>query len=240
MLRTSRIHSRVTGASEAVNGDVLAPGPRGWHPHREPRTEDPMDHRILTTSIVATLLACSACSGPTKTERRPFMSDNPVVVIETNKGTITAELWADRSPGTVRNFLAYTDEGFFDGLIFHRVIPGFMIQGGGFDPDMTQKAAKANIKNEASLFARNDRGTLAMARTPDPHSASSQFFINLAKNEFLDFKEPTQQGFGYCVFGAVIDGMDVVDEIAKVPTGYKGPHGDVPIQAVIIISIKRK
>ena len=168
------------------------------------------------------------------------MSDNPMVVIETNKGTITVELWADRSPGTVRNFLAYVDESFYDGLIFHRVIPGFMIQGGGFNPDMSQKTTKANIKNEASAFARNERGTLAMARTPDPHSASSQFFVNLSNNEFLDFKEPTNQGFGYCVFGKITDGMDVVDDIAKVPTGYNGPHGDVPTEPVIITSIKRQ
>jgi len=195
---------------------------------------------ILTSSIVVSLLTLTACSGAAKTERRFIMSDNPMVVIETNKGTMTVELWADRAPGTVRNFLAYVDEGFFDGLIFHRVIPGFMIQGGGFTPDMTQKATKPNIKNEASAFARNERGTLAMARTPDPHSASSQFFINLVKNEFLDFKEPTQQGWGYCVFGKVIDGMDAVDAIAKVPTGYSGPHGDVPTEPVIITSIKRQ
>jgi peptidyl-prolyl cis-trans isomerase B (cyclophilin B) len=195
---------------------------------------------FLTLSIVVSLLTLAACSGATKPERRFIMSDNPMVIIETNHGTMTVELWADRAPGTVRNFLAYTDEGFFDGLIFHRVIPGFMIQGGGFTQDMTQKATKPNIKNEASAFARNERGTLAMARTPDPHSASSQFFINLTKNEFLDFKEPTQQGWGYCVFGKVIDGMDAVDAIAKVPTGYSGPHGDVPTEAVIITSIKRK
>ena len=195
---------------------------------------------ILTTSIAAALLLSSACSGPAKTERRFIMSDNPMVVIETSKGTLSVELWADRSPGTVRNFLAYVDDGFFDGLIFHRVIPGFMIQGGGFDPKMAQKETKANIKNEASAFARNERGTLAMARTPDPHSASSQFFINLARNEFLDFKEPTQQGWGYCVFGKVVDGMDVVDAIAQVPTGYNGPHGDVPTEPVIITSIKRQ
>ncbi len=194
----------------------------------------------LASSFVVASLALFACSGPTKTERRPYMSDNPMVVIETNKGTITVELWADRSPGTVRNFLAYVDESFYDGLIFHRVIPGFMIQGGGFNPDMSQKTTKANIKNEASAFARNERGTLAMARTPDPHSASSQFFVNLSNNEFLDFKEPTNQGFGYCVFGKITDGMDVVDDIAKVPTGYNGPHGDVPTEPVIITSIKRQ
>jgi len=198
-----------------------------------------MVRKILATFIITALPALAACSGPAKEERRPYMSDNPMVVIETNKGAITAELWADRSPGTVKNFLAYADEGFYDGLIFHRVIPGFMIQGGGFAPDMTQKPTRANIKNEASAFARNDRGTLAMARTPDPHSASSQFFINLTDNEFLNFKEPTQQGFGYCVFGKVFDGMDVVDAIAQVPRGHKGPHGDVPTEPVIITSIKR-
>lgn len=199
-----------------------------------------MVHWTMTTSIVAALLVVQACSGPTVNERRFYMSDNPMVIIDTNKGTLTVELWADRSPETVRNFLAYTDEGFFDGLIFHRVIPNFMIQGGGFTPDMSQKPTKANIKNEASAFAKNERGTLAMARTPDPHSASSQFFINLKDNGFLDFTEATQQGWGYCVFGKVIEGMEVVDVIAQVPTGYSGPHGDVPTEPVIITSIKRQ
>ena len=201
--------------------------------------EDPMKRTFLTITIVAALLAATACSSATPKKRRPYMSQNPMVVIETNKGTITAELLADRAPGTVKNFLDYASEGFFDGLIFHRVIPNFMIQGGGFTEDMSQKPTKANIKNEASQFARNERGTLAMARTPDPHSASSQFFINLSDNAFLDFKEPTQQGWGYCVFGKVIDGMDVVDAIAKVPTGHSGPHGDVPKEPVIITSIKK-
>ena len=198
-----------------------------------------MARTFLMTTIVAALLAATACSGATPMKRRPNMSQNPMVVIETNKGAFTVDLWADRAPGTVKNFLDYASEDFFDGLIFHRVIPGFMIQGGGFTPDMTQKTTKANIKNEASQFARNERGTLAMARTPDPHSASSQFFINLSDNAFLDFKEPTQQGFGYCVFGKVVDGMDVVDDIAKVPTGHHGPHGDVPKEPVTIISIKK-
>ena len=199
-----------------------------------------MKRTFLTLTIVAALLVANACSSATMKKRRPNMSQNPMVVIETNKGTITVELLADRAPDTVKNFLDYATEGFFDGLIFHRVIPGFMIQGGGFTQDMTQKPTKANIKNEASQFARNERGTLAMARTPDPHSASSQFFINLSDNAFLDFKEPTQQGWGYCVFGKVTDGMDVVDAIAKVPTGQHGQHGDVPKEPVIITSIKKR
>ncbi|MBM4372506.1 MAG: peptidylprolyl isomerase [Deltaproteobacteria bacterium] len=195
----------------------------------------------LCRTCLLPLLAVAACSGTDhrEPERRIPVNANPVVVITTSKGTIKAELWADRAPGTVKNFLAYVDEGFFDGLIFHRVIPGFMIQGGGFSPTMKQKATKANIRNEAGPFGRNERGTLAMARTPDPHSASSQFFINLVYNDFLDFREPTSQGFGYCVFGKVFEGMEVVDAIAAVPRGNHGPHGDVPTTPVVITSIRR-
>lgn len=163
--------------------------------------------------------------------------DNPIVVMDTNKGTITIELWADRAPITVENFLRYTENNFFDGLVFHRVIPGFMIQGGGFDPDMVQKSTYDAIKNEASASLPNDRGTLAMARTNVVDSATSQFFINLVDNDFLNHTDETPRGFGYAVFGEVIDGMDVVDAIAGVATGSgRGGHQNVPVEPVIINS----
>ena len=163
---------------------------------------------------------------------------HPMVVIETSMGTIKAELWEDKAPLTVANFLEYVNDSFYDGLIFHRVIDKFMLQGGGFTPDMKQKEAKAPVKNEARKDALNKRGTLAMARTMVVDSATSQFFINLVDNGFLDHKNPTPQGFGYCAFGKVTDGMDVVDKIAKVKTGRAGPHENVPVEAVLINSIK--
>lgn len=166
--------------------------------------------------------------------------DNPVVVMETNKGTIKIELWADEAPITVENFLRYTDGGFYDGLIFHRVIDGFMIQGGGFDPDMVQKSTFDPIKNEATNGESNDRGTLAMARTNVVDSATSQFFINLVDNDFLNHTSETPRGYGYAVFGEVIEGMDVVDTIAKVQTGNVRGYGDVPTEPVIINSVSRE
>ncbi|MCK4601213.1 MAG: peptidylprolyl isomerase [Phycisphaerae bacterium] len=165
---------------------------------------------------------------------------NPVVVIETSKGTIVAELWPDKSPETVENFLAYVDEGFFDGTIFHRVIPGFMIQGGGFTPSMEKKPTGSPVVNEARADVGNDRGTLAMARTGDPHSATAQFFINHADNNGLNHTAKTTQGYGYCVFGKVSDGLDVVDAIAKVKTKTVGQHGDVPTETVEIVSVRRQ
>lgn len=166
--------------------------------------------------------------------------ENPAVIMETSMGTIIVELDADKAPKTVANILAYVDEEFYDGTIFHRIIPGFMLQGGGFTPDMNQKDTRANIENEATNGLKNNRGSIAMARTPDPHSASSQFFINHKDNDFLNFTAATNEGFGYCVFGRVIDGMDVADEIAGVKTGNKGPHGDVPIEAVTIKTLRRR
>jgi peptidyl-prolyl cis-trans isomerase B (cyclophilin B) len=159
---------------------------------------------------------------------------NPRVVLETTLGNITIELDRKSAPGTAKNFLDYVAGGQFDGTIFHRVIPGFMIQGGGFTADMNQKPTAASIMNEADNGLKNERGTLAMARTSDPHSASAQFFINLKNNDFLDHKGKTPQGWGYAVFGKVVDGMDVVDRIAQVRTGNHGPHQDVPIDAVVI------
>ena len=157
--------------------------------------------------------------------------------IETSMGTITLELDASLAPETVRNFKAYADAGHYDGTIFHRVIDGFMIQGGGFTKEMNQKPTKAPIRNEAMNGLKNLRGTIAMARTSVVDSATSQFFINLVDNEFLDFRSPTSQGFGYAVFGKVVDGMEVVDRIAKVPTGNSGMHQNVPLEPVAIKKI---
>jgi cyclophilin family peptidyl-prolyl cis-trans isomerase len=161
---------------------------------------------------------------------------NPSVTLATSLGPITVELLADRAPVTVQNFLAYADASFYDGTIFHRVIAGFMIQGGGFTPDMKQKSARAPIKNEADNGVKNARGTLAMARTSDINSATAQFFINLNDNAFLDHGA---RDFGYAVFGRVTAGLDVVDAIAKVKTGRKGAHGDVPLEPVIIERVAR-
>lgn len=159
-----------------------------------------------------------------------------MVKLHTNFGTITLELDAEKAPITVENFLQYVKDGFYNNTVFHRVIDGFMIQGGGFEPGMNQKPTKAEIKNEADNGLKNEKYTVAMARTPNPHSASSQFFINIADNSFLNFTNPTQQGWGYCVFGKVVEGMDVVDQIRKVKTGNKGGHQDVPVDDVIIES----
>jgi cyclophilin family peptidyl-prolyl cis-trans isomerase len=175
----------------------------------------------------------------TVTEKDQNAAKNPVVIIETSMGTIKAELFADKAPKTVANFLVYTDEKFFDGLIFHRVIAGFMIQGGGFTSKMQQKATHDQIENEASADKLNDRGTLAMARTNEVHSATAQFFINLKDNGFLNHKNKAAAGYGYCVFGKVIDGMDVVDKIAAVKTGQAGRFSDVPVEQVVIKSVRR-
>lgn len=163
---------------------------------------------------------------------------NPQVVMETSHGTIQIELFEEQAPISVANFLAYVDEGFFDGTIFHRVIPNFMIQGGGFTPGMSQKPTKAPIQNESGNGLANDRGTLAMARTNVPDSATSQFFINVKDNAFLD-KANSPDGVGYCVFGKVTDGMDVVDQIKEVDRGRAGMHDDVPKTDVVIQSVKR-
>ena len=154
--------------------------------------------------------------------------------IETSKGTITLELDGEKAPATVANFAEYAKSGFYEGTIFHRVIDGFMIQGGGFSRDMNQKATREPIRIESMNGLSNVRGTIAMARTMDPNSATSQFFINLVDNGFLDFTAPTQSGYGYAVFGKVTDGMEVVDRIAKVRTGFSGPHQNVPEEPVVI------
>ncbi|MDD2833028.1 MAG: peptidylprolyl isomerase [Methylotenera sp.] len=157
-----------------------------------------------------------------------------MVKLHTNFGEITLALDAEKAPITVANFLAYVDNGFYDGTIFHRVINGFMIQGGGFDTSMSQKSTAAEIKNEADNGLSNDKYTIAMARTSAPHSASSQFFINVANNEFLNHTAPTGSGWGYCVFGKVVDGIDVVDKIRQVPTTSLKGHQDVPSSHVVI------
>ncbi|MEQ1601646.1 MAG: peptidyl-prolyl cis-trans isomerase [Methylophilaceae bacterium] len=159
-----------------------------------------------------------------------------MIKLHTNFGDITLELDAEKAPITVANFLQYVESGFFSNVIFHRVIDGFMIQGGGFEPSMNQKPTNAEIKNEANNGLKNDKYTIAMARTPNPDSASSQFFINLADNNFLNFTAPTSQGWGYAVFGKVTAGQEVVDKIAKVKTGSKKGHQDVPVEDVVIES----
>ena len=156
------------------------------------------------------------------------------VKLHTSHGTISIELDAEKAPETVKNFLTYVEAGHYDNTVFHRVIDGFMIQGGGFEPGMKQKPTNAPIKNEADNGLKNSRGTVAMARTQDPHSASAQFFINLADNKFLDFSAPTAEGWGYCVFGRVTDGMDTVDAIKAVKTGSSGFHKDVPKEDVVM------
>ena len=157
-----------------------------------------------------------------------------MVKLHTNHGIITLELDAERAPETVKNFLAYAESGFYDNTVFHRVIDGFMIQGGGFEPGMRQKETNAPVKNEADNGLKNDKYTIAMARTSDPHSATAQFFINVKNNDFLNFSAPTAQGWGYCVFGRVVEGADVVDKIKSVSTGTSGFHQDVPKEDVII------
>ena len=157
-----------------------------------------------------------------------------MVKFTTSLGAFTLTLNADKAPKTVENFLAYVKAGHYDKTVFHRVIKNFMIQGGGFEPGMKQKETQAPIDNEAANGLKNKRGTVAMARTNDPHSTTAQFYINVVDNDFLDFKAPTGQGWGYCVFGEVTEGMDVVDAIRGVRTGSKGFHQDVPVEDVVI------
>ena len=168
------------------------------------------------------------------------LSDNPQVIMETSKGTIVLEVFPDEAPETVKNFLQYVRWGHYDGTIFHRVIPDFMIQGGGFSPDMKRQTTEMPVQNEADNGLKNKRGTVAMARTPDPHSATDQFFINTKSNGFLNHKSKTAQEWGYTVFGKVVKGMDVVDTISGVKTAKKGMMGDVPVEPVKIIKMSIK
>jgi peptidyl-prolyl cis-trans isomerase B (cyclophilin B) len=171
------------------------------------------------------------------TQAVPAQGANPVVTLETSMGPIKIELYPEKAPVTVKNFIDYVEAKHYDGLVFHRVIPNFMIQGGGFEPGMKERKTKAPIVNESKNGLENKRGTIAMARTSEPNSASSQFFINVGDNAFLD-KARSRDGVGYCVFGKVIDGMEVVDKIKSVKTGRSGPHGDVPEEDIIIKSAK--
>lgn len=161
------------------------------------------------------------------------------VRMETSSGTLVIELDAENAPVTTENFLKYVDDGFYDGTIFHRVIQGFMIQGGGFDRDFQQKAPLPPIQNEADNGLKNDRGAIAMARTGDPHSATAQFFINSVDNGFLNHSGKTSQGWGYAVFGRVVEGLEVVDAISGVATGRHGPHSDVPQDTILILKAER-
>ncbi|MDO9024661.1 MAG: peptidylprolyl isomerase [Zwartia sp.] len=173
-------------------------------------------------------------SNSTQKQGVTSMSTNPRVKMSTNQGDFIISLNAAKAPKTVENFLAYVKDGFFDGTIFHRVIDGFMIQGGGFEPGLKQKPTKAPVENEANNGLKNDKYTLAMARTSDPHSATAQFFINVANNDFLNHTAPTAQGWGYAVFGEVVEGKDVIDKMKGVPTANSGFHQNVPTNDVVI------
>jgi len=196
---------------------------------------------LFAAMIIPTVLLSTGCNrnkeghGQTQNKESEAKGGNPVVIMTTSKGDIKIELFKDKAPITVENFLSYVNDGFYNGTIFHRVIPNFMIQGGGFTPDFTQKPTKPPIKNEAKNGLKNEKGTLAMARTQVVDSATSQFFINLVDNSFLD---NGVRDYGYAVFGKVTDGMDVVEKIAAVPTGNKGMYGDVPQEDVVIESVK--
>ncbi|MDR1349819.1 MAG: peptidylprolyl isomerase [Zoogloeaceae bacterium] len=157
-----------------------------------------------------------------------------MIKLTTSHGVILLRLNAGKAPVTVRNFIQYVEDGHYDNTIFHRVIPGFMIQGGGFEPGMKQKDTRDSIENEAHNGLKNKRGSISMARTGDPHSASAQFFINVVDNDFLDFKTPSGNGWGYCVFGEVVEGLEIIDKIKTVKTGNKGFHQDVPVEDVLI------
>jgi cyclophilin family peptidyl-prolyl cis-trans isomerase len=180
--------------------------------------------RLLLLALAALVSASQALAA------------DPRVELKTNRGAIVLELYPEKAPKTVANFLQYVKDGHYNGTVFHRVIDGFMIQGGGFDKDMRQKPTRPPVPSEAGNGLKNTVGTIAMARTPDPHSASAQFFINLKDNDFLNYKEPTPQGYGYTVFGKVVAGMDVVQGIAQVPTGNAGPHQNVPRDPIVIES----
>ncbi len=195
---------------------------------------------FLFALLLGTTLATTGCGAkePGKqtvsTEPAAGQPANPKVLIETSKGNITIELFAGKAPVSVENFLSHVKTGFYDGTVFHRVIPGFMIQGGGMLPDMTEKSRGAPIRNEANNGLKNLRGTLAMARTGDPHSATSQFFINVADNYFLNHRGESFEGWGYAVFGQVVSGMEVADAIVAVPRGDQGMHQDVPLEPVVM------
>ena len=193
---------------------------------------------LIMTAILSLVIFTTTVKG--EKTMNDEASTNPTVTIETSMGNITVELDAENAPNSTANFLAYVDDGYFAETTFHRVIPNFMIQGGGITADMSDKPSKhAPIKNEANNGLKNDRGTLAMARTNDPHSATSQFFINLKDNGFLNHSGENMQGWGYAVFGKVVEGMNIVDDIAAVQTGNKGGHQDVPLETITINKVTR-
>jgi len=197
--------------------------------------------KLLAGLVLAITAAVAPATGSTQDNSTSNQGANMVTVtMETNKGVITLELDREKAPVSVENFITYAKSGHYDGTIFHRVIPGFMIQGGGFDTGMQQKDTNPQIKNEAANGLKNDKGTVAMARTNVPDSATSQFFINLKDNDFLNHTSPTPQGWGYAVFGKVTDGMDVVESIENVSTANKGGHQDVPVSDVIIEKVTVK
>lgn len=191
---------------------------------------------LMVVMLVISVLATAGRGRPTNSEAE---RSQPRVSMETSLGTITIELWPDKAPLTVENFLRYVDKRFYDGTVFHRVIKGFMIQGGGFTADMRRKKTAEPIKNEASPHLKNDWGTIAMARTGEIHSATSQFFINLVDNDFLNQRNKTPQGYGYAVFGKVIEGMDLVERISRVKTINRGSYRDVPQTPVVIKRVRR-
>jgi peptidyl-prolyl cis-trans isomerase A (cyclophilin A)/peptidyl-prolyl cis-trans isomerase B (cyclophilin B) len=220
--------------------------PKAEAPKVEPKAEAPKaEAKAEAPKAEAKAEAPKAEGEPTAAQadesakaKEENMAANPVVLIETSLGNIKVELTPDQTPGTVKNFLEYVNEGFYDGTIFHRVVPGFVIQGGGFTPQLEQKATRAPIVNEAAKAISNDRGTICMARTPARDSATSQFYINLNNNKMLNYRGESPSGWGYCAFGKVTEGMDVVDKIAAAPTGPAGPFpGDVPQQTVSINKI---
>ncbi|WP_303649985.1 peptidylprolyl isomerase [Desulfobotulus pelophilus] len=193
--------------------------------------------RILTLAIcLAFITASPAFAEKTAAASQP---ETVRIAMETSMGTMILELYPDKAPETVQNFLSYASTGFYNGTIFHRVIHGFMVQGGGFTENMQQKPTQDPIANEAANGLKNQKGTIAMARTNAPHSATSQFFINTVDNEFLNYKASTAQGFGYCVFGRVVEGMDVLSRIERVTTGLSKGHQNVPREAIKILSVKK-
>jgi cyclophilin family peptidyl-prolyl cis-trans isomerase len=188
---------------------------------------------LMSLALVAGVLVGSASSSAQDKDK------NPQVILDTSYGKIIVELYADKAPITVKNFLQYVDDKHYDGTIFHRVIPDFMIQGGGMEPGLKEKKTRETIKNESTNGLSNERGTLAMARTNQPDSASAQFFINVKDNDFLD-RAKARDKVGYAVFGKVVDGMDVVEKIRRVETASRGGHDDVPVQDVVLRSARRK
>ena len=202
----------------------------------------PMKKTLIPIAlVVAAILSLVLYSSIKGDKPMNDTTANPTVLIETTMGNITIELDMQNAPNTSENFLAYVEDGYYVDTTFHRVIPNFMVQGGGITADMRDKpSSRAPIENEARNGLKNDRGTLAMARTSDPHSATSQFFINHVNNDFLNFTSESMQGWGYAVFGRVVDGMDVVDTIAQVDTGDKGGHQNVPLEIITITGVSRQ